>query len=163
MPPPLNHPSLNLQVLPETWFVVQLPPQETVPAPILEALSKDTGKGLSVTRTPEELSIAGAWREGFPDAFKGECTWRCIKVSVSIAVIDSLLNKILYLDRWPHVFLSRWSISSSSFKTISLIIDVYVLTLKLIYVGYRASAGSSVPCLRYLHMVCFIIVRDSLY
>ncbi|KAK7058428.1 hypothetical protein VNI00_002062 [Paramarasmius palmivorus] len=118
MPPPLNHPSLNLQVLPETWFVVQLPPQETVPAPILEALSKDTGKGLSVTRTPEELSIAGAWREGFPDAFKGECTWRCIKIagpmSFSLVGVLAQVTAPLQAAQCPVFVTSTWSASSPS-------------------------------------------------
>ncbi|KAF9270653.1 hypothetical protein L218DRAFT_914866 [Marasmius fiardii PR-910] len=81
MPPPVNHPSLNLQVLPDICFVVQMNAADAIPQAIVDNLANSSGKLLSITRTSEELSIAGVWQEGFPEKFMPGCTWRCIKIA----------------------------------------------------------------------------------
>ncbi|KAK1234817.1 hypothetical protein PQX77_001910 [Marasmius sp. AFHP31] len=80
MPPPTNHSNLNLHVLPDACFVVKLDSTDAVPQAVLDTLAKPTGKLISITRTSEELSIAGSWQESYPAEFKPGCTWRCIKI-----------------------------------------------------------------------------------
>ncbi|KAJ8084506.1 hypothetical protein PM082_003278 [Marasmius tenuissimus] len=80
MPPPTSHSNLNLHVLPDACFVVKLDSTDAVPQAVLDTLAKPTGKLISITRTSEELSIAGSWQESYPAEFKPGCTWRCIKI-----------------------------------------------------------------------------------
>ncbi|KAG7099653.1 hypothetical protein E1B28_001479 [Marasmius oreades] len=80
MAPPVNRSSLHLHVLPDLCFVVQMDPTDAIPPMIVDSLSNNSSKLLSITRTSEEISIAGAWQEGYPEKFKPGCTWRCIKI-----------------------------------------------------------------------------------
>lgn len=81
-PPPSANPSaLHLKLLPNLFFVCQLP----ITAPHEKLLSLLTGpsdKFLSVTRTSEELSVVG--EEGaistVDDDEDVELKWRCIKI-----------------------------------------------------------------------------------
>ncbi|EGO30994.1 hypothetical protein SERLADRAFT_455479 [Serpula lacrymans var. lacrymans S7.9] len=79
MPPPLNHPCLHLELLPQTFFVKQLPADAGIPPEIFNELNVQGGSDIhrlfSVTRTAEEISIVGesATEEG------GD--WRCIKIA----------------------------------------------------------------------------------
>ncbi|KIJ66239.1 hypothetical protein HYDPIDRAFT_109234 [Hydnomerulius pinastri MD-312] len=76
MPPPINHPCLHLEVLPETFYVKQFPPDGGIPMEALNELNVTKTKSgiFSVTRTAEEVSIVG---EAHGD--RGE--WRCIKIA----------------------------------------------------------------------------------
>jgi len=81
MPPPIDHPSLYLHVLERPYFVTQLQPTEAIPAPFLEALSSaHTGQFLSITRTLEEISIAGEVSDLLLVA-PNDSKWRCIKIA----------------------------------------------------------------------------------
>ncbi|KAH7925176.1 hypothetical protein BV22DRAFT_1195339 [Leucogyrophana mollusca] len=79
MPPPINHPCLNLELLAGTYFVKQFPAHEGIPTETLQRLSvvraTSTGPGLfSVTRTADEISVVG-------DAPGDDGEWKCIKIA----------------------------------------------------------------------------------
>ncbi|KIY73497.1 hypothetical protein CYLTODRAFT_217505 [Cylindrobasidium torrendii FP15055 ss-10] len=78
MPPPSAHPCLNLLLQENDFFVVKEPKIEPW---LLEALSGTGGTFFSVTRTPEEISIAGEVYEGMPKQFEEHSGWRCIKIA----------------------------------------------------------------------------------
>ncbi|KAJ7459101.1 ACT domain-containing protein [Mycena galericulata] len=83
MSPPLDHPSLHLHVLPGAFFVRKLDPSKV--AETLQSLfqdSKDDGESfLSITRTSEELSVAGQYQDGMPEGYKEFAGWRAIKIA----------------------------------------------------------------------------------
>ncbi|KAJ3763405.1 ACT domain-containing protein [Lentinula raphanica] len=79
MPPPIDHPCLHLHVLPDLFFVCKLEPNGPIPQSILNLLIEDS-RFLSLTRTPEEISISGQWHDGIPEVFKPKAVWRCIKL-----------------------------------------------------------------------------------
>jgi hypothetical protein len=76
MPPPIIHPCLHLEILPETFYVKQYPPAGEVPPEVLSELNVTKARSgiFSVTRTAEEISVVG---EAHGDA--GD--WRCIKIA----------------------------------------------------------------------------------
>ncbi|OAX40059.1 hypothetical protein K503DRAFT_768916 [Rhizopogon vinicolor AM-OR11-026] len=78
MPPPLdlNHPSLELDLLPQTFFVKQLPVDANIPVTIASELITAGGNPsiLSITRTTEEISIVG-------EAVGDDGQWKCIKIA----------------------------------------------------------------------------------
>lgn len=81
MPPPIDHPSLHLTLLEPLFFVKQLAPRSPIPRRWLDELSaEDNKKFLSITRTPEEISIAGEANDslGIESEFY---TWRGIKIA----------------------------------------------------------------------------------
>ncbi|KAI0059462.1 hypothetical protein BV25DRAFT_1828984 [Artomyces pyxidatus] len=78
MPPQTDHASLHLHLLPDTYFLVQLGHDAPLPAPLLARLQRP-GPFLSLTRTPDEVSVVGASIAGEDDAYAAD--WRCIKIA----------------------------------------------------------------------------------
>jgi hypothetical protein len=80
----MNAPTVELEVLPETFAVCRLPSQTPIPRSWLEA------PFFSLTRTPDELSLVCAQSQ----APEGKCErdWRCLKVK---GPLDFQLNGIL--------------------------------------------------------------------
>ncbi|KAG1754929.1 ACT domain-containing protein [Suillus paluster] len=76
MPPPLNHPCLELELLDQTFFVKQLPVDAGVPVAIVSGLNaaQDNPSIFSITRTREEISIVG-------EAIGEDGEWKCIKIA----------------------------------------------------------------------------------
>ncbi|KAG0707431.1 ACT domain-containing protein [Suillus ampliporus] len=76
MPPPLNHPCLELELLDQTFFVKQLPVDRGIPAAIASELNaaQDNPGIFSITRTREEISIVG-------EAAGDDGAWKCIKIA----------------------------------------------------------------------------------
>ncbi|KAJ6502672.1 ACT domain-containing protein [Mycena vulgaris] len=83
MAPPIDHPCLHLHVLPDAFFVKKLDPKQLDDT--LQTLfqgSHDNDKSfLSVTRTSEELSVVGQYREGMPEGYRELAGWRAIKIA----------------------------------------------------------------------------------
>ncbi|KAJ7847865.1 ACT domain-containing protein [Mycena leptocephala] len=80
MSPPIDHPCLYLHVLPGAFFVRKLEPAKL--GDTLKSLTENDGEGfLSITRTGEELSVVGQYREGMPEAYKELAGWRAIKIA----------------------------------------------------------------------------------
>ena len=81
MPPPSNHTSLHLQVLPKCFFVARLQAGVRLPPCVLRLFTDSDARGFfSVTRTSEEISLVGESHEWMPDSLKQYSRWRCIKV-----------------------------------------------------------------------------------
>ncbi|KAJ7293012.1 ACT domain-containing protein [Mycena rebaudengoi] len=80
MSPPIDHPCLDLHVLPGLFFVVKLKPAEV--ADTLKLLQEGNDDNfLSITRTSEELSVVGQYKEGMPETFKKLAVWRGLKIA----------------------------------------------------------------------------------
>jgi hypothetical protein len=81
MPPPFEHKAFNLALLPNPYFVKQLPASAELSENVLSLLS---GPGfISITRTPEEISIVGEVIND-PRVLSlsgGDGEWRCIKIA----------------------------------------------------------------------------------
>lgn len=76
MPPPADHPCLQLTILPQLFYVVQ---KRSVDQDVLGLLQAAGRSGFfSVTRTSEEVSIVGEATEDMP---ADEAKWRCIKIA----------------------------------------------------------------------------------
>lgn len=89
MPPPADHPCLHLSVIDEPFFVMKLPIGSSIPEDLIRYLMKtdpqvDHSRYLSITRTSEEISIAGA-SSVYPSA---KATWNCIKIAGPMAFGD---------------------------------------------------------------------------
>ncbi|KAJ6609383.1 ACT domain-containing protein [Mycena sp. CBHHK59/15] len=83
MAPPSDHPCLLLHALPGEFFVIKLEPAqiaETLKTLFNDAIN-DGQSFLSITRSSEELSVAGQYREGLPEAYKELAGWRVIKIA----------------------------------------------------------------------------------
>jgi hypothetical protein len=79
--PPLNNPTLHLQVLSEYFFIAKLHPGIDIPPCVLRVLTDLDARGFfSVTKTKEEISLVGKAHEWMPDSLKLSSQWRCIKV-----------------------------------------------------------------------------------
>ncbi|KAG2156591.1 uncharacterized protein EDB93DRAFT_1326309 [Suillus bovinus] len=76
MPPPFNHPSLELELLAQTFFVKQFPVDAGVPAAIASGLNaaQHTPGVFSITRTGEEISVVG-------ESVDDDGEWKCIKIA----------------------------------------------------------------------------------
>ncbi|KAF9245832.1 ACT domain-containing protein [Melanogaster broomeanus] len=76
MPPPIIHPCLHLEVLPETFYVKQYSPAGEVPPDALSELNVTKARSgiFSVTRTADEISVVG-------EAHGDGGDWRCIKIA----------------------------------------------------------------------------------
>ncbi|KAF7337514.1 RNase Gf29 [Mycena sanguinolenta] len=81
MSPPSDHPCLHLHVLQEPFFVRKLEPGRNQLNEILKDLEKDGSSFFSITRTDEELSVVGQYREGMPDAYREVSGWRAFKIA----------------------------------------------------------------------------------
>ncbi|KAJ7786644.1 ACT domain-containing protein [Mycena metata] len=81
MSPPIDHPCLHLHVLPGAFFVRKLEPS-SLNETFKSLLEADDGQSfLSITRTPEELSVVGLYRDGMPEGFKEVAGWRAFKIA----------------------------------------------------------------------------------
>ena len=69
-----EHPCLHLSVLPGVYYVRKV---DQVPADVLRKLADEPQTLLTITRTAEEISIAGQCTP--EDEAEGE--WRCIKIA----------------------------------------------------------------------------------
>ena len=69
-----EHPSLRLSVLPGLYYVRKV---QEVPAKVLRRIAEEPQMLLSITRTAEEISIAG---QCSPEN-EAEGEWRCIKIA----------------------------------------------------------------------------------
>ncbi|KAK7695046.1 hypothetical protein QCA50_002234 [Cerrena zonata] len=78
MPPPspADHEAFRLELLDGLFFVKQLKHNEVIPEDVLRKLTNPSAELISVTRTNEEISIAGQAEEG-----DSEASWRCIKIA----------------------------------------------------------------------------------
>lgn len=81
MPPPFEHESFHLALLPNTYFVKQLPSSAELPENIVSLLSEPGF--FSITRTSEEISIVGEITSSpqVQSLSGGIGDWRCIKVA----------------------------------------------------------------------------------
>ncbi|EIM92894.1 uncharacterized protein STEHIDRAFT_72016 [Stereum hirsutum FP-91666 SS1] len=79
MPPAVDHPSLHLRLLPQTFYVIQQNTKDPISESLLALLtgSKSGSKFLSITRTDEEISIIGQCED--TEEYKGD--WKCIKIA----------------------------------------------------------------------------------
>ncbi|TFK56632.1 hypothetical protein OE88DRAFT_42248 [Heliocybe sulcata] len=81
MPPPSNLAAFHLNVLPGTFYVIQLNPAEKIPDNLLAQISGSIKSPLfSITKTHEEISIVGEYdsNSGVSEKF---ATWGCIKIA----------------------------------------------------------------------------------
>lgn len=81
MPPPFEHEAFHLTLLPNAYFVKQLPTSSELPENVLSLLN---GPGFfSITRTSEEISIVGEITDDprVQSLSGGVGEWRCIKIA----------------------------------------------------------------------------------
>ncbi|KAJ7193296.1 ACT domain-containing protein [Mycena pura] len=83
MSPPIDHPCLHLHILDGTFFVRKLQSHELNSAfQSLIGSPADNGPSfLSITRTSQELSVVGEYRDGMPDGYKELATWKAFKIA----------------------------------------------------------------------------------
>ena len=98
MPPATAHPSLHLQPLPRTFYVVQHDIKDTIPEDLLALLTgtKSGANFLSITRTAEEISIIGECGEG------EEGDWKCIKIAGPMDLGGPYLIRLIRSYRAQH-------------------------------------------------------------
>jgi len=108
MPPPADHPCLQLELLPQPFYVKQLQIGEPIPVEFLSELNlqKTGGHGLfSITRTREEISIVGE--------ASGDGDWRCIKIAgpmeFSLVGVLASFTAPLRTARVPVFAISTWN------------------------------------------------------
>ncbi|KAG7452273.1 uncharacterized protein BT62DRAFT_295048 [Guyanagaster necrorhizus] len=80
MPPPSDHPSLHLIVLPNDFFVVQLKHNE-IDADVLTNLTSQPERFFSLTRTAEEVSVVGEINKDLPQKYHENSGWRCVRIA----------------------------------------------------------------------------------
>lgn len=80
MPPPSKSPALHLQILSESFFIVQFQPGQEIGLSVLKDLTEGKGGFFSVTRTRDEISLVGEAYEGMPSSYEEHSTWMCIKI-----------------------------------------------------------------------------------
>lgn len=81
MPPPFEHTAFHLALLPNLYFVKQLPASTELTENVLSLLN---GPGFfSITRTPEEVSIVGEVTDDprVESLSEGLRNWRCIQIA----------------------------------------------------------------------------------
>ena len=81
MPPALDHPSLNLIVLDETFITYKFLPDAEIPADIVSFITRPDAEKhfVSLTRTSEEVSLVCVENVvSLPDFDVPK--WRCIKI-----------------------------------------------------------------------------------
>lgn len=82
MPPPLEHPCLQLKVLNETFIVRKFAPDDGLPADVISAITKPAAKRqlFSLTHTREETSLVCAVDDVTMTDATNLPRWRCIKI-----------------------------------------------------------------------------------
>ncbi|KAF8529312.1 ACT domain-containing protein [Hysterangium stoloniferum] len=122
MPPQTSSPSLYLQALPKTFYLVQLDASEPLPAALIQKLAAPLqgheSQFISITRTGGEVSIVsdfsvrGGGGGGGALATKPETTWRCIRVAgpmdLSLTGIMNDLTTPLKAAEIPVFAISTW-------------------------------------------------------
>jgi hypothetical protein len=79
---PFDHPSLHLQVILGAFFVYKHRPDDPPSTDLIACLgAAKSVTFLSVTRTKDEISVAGEWTDESPIEYKNESTWGCIKIA----------------------------------------------------------------------------------
>ena len=83
MPPPFEQESFYLTLLPNAYFVKQLPASADLPETILSLLNGRLTGFFSITRTPEEVSVVGEVTDDprILSLSEGVSVWRCIKIA----------------------------------------------------------------------------------
>ncbi|KAF9015705.1 hypothetical protein BDQ17DRAFT_63643 [Cyathus striatus] len=107
--------SRHLQVLPNSFFVVQLPtpPGQELPPCIIKDLVSGSGGFFSITRTKDEISLVGESYKWMPDSYKEQSTWRAIKIlgpiehNADASIAD--FTAALKAAKVPVFTLSTWS------------------------------------------------------
>lgn len=109
MPPTIDHPSLTLILLDDTYVVRKLSKEESATSKILSLMVNDTSDSLlSITRTSEEISVV---RSDTNDPGEGLPKWKCIKVkgpmdfgTVSLLIYSRVRRVDLSSPRsdWSH-------------------------------------------------------------
>lgn len=82
MPPSIDHPSLNLILLDETFLVYKISTDANLSADILAMLARSDANDtqfISVTRTSEEVSIVCS-ASSQSDVGIDATRWKCIKI-----------------------------------------------------------------------------------
>ncbi|KZP25291.1 hypothetical protein FIBSPDRAFT_950322 [Athelia psychrophila] len=79
MPPPSDHPSLHVFVAEPLYFVTKLSPDNAIPPVFLEALGVNSGRFLSITRTPDEISVVGEVQGDFPVP-EDDMNWKAFRL-----------------------------------------------------------------------------------
>ena len=80
MPPPSDHPSLHLAVLPNDFFVVQLKYNE-IDGDVLINLTGQSERFFSLTRTAEEVSVVGEIHKDLSNIYHDNSGWSCIRIA----------------------------------------------------------------------------------
>lgn len=81
MAPPSDHPCLELSVKDTPFFVKKLEPSAIIPEFFLKEFAAGySGRFLSITRTPDEISIVGEAHDSY-GMLEEEVKWRCIKIA----------------------------------------------------------------------------------
>ncbi|KAK0198821.1 ribonuclease T2-like protein [Armillaria mellea] len=81
MPPPSDHPSLHLTVLPNDFFVVQLKHNEIDNNVLINLTSQPPERFFSLTRTVEEVSVVGEIHKNLSKIYHNNSGWRCIRIA----------------------------------------------------------------------------------
>lgn len=81
MPPPFEHVAFHLTLLPNIYFVKQLPASAELPENILSLLNEPGF--FSITRAAEEISIVGEITDNpwVRSLSGGVGDWRCLKIA----------------------------------------------------------------------------------
>ncbi|KAF7307156.1 ACT-7 domain-containing protein [Mycena indigotica] len=81
MAPPSDHECLHVHTLSGSWFVRQLQLTELNKA-LQDLLAEDDESFISITRTKDELSVVGVYREGItPSEYAEFATWSAFKIA----------------------------------------------------------------------------------
>lgn len=81
MPPPLDHPSLHLSVLPNDFFVLQLKHNEIDDDVLINLTRQPPERFFSLTRTVEEVSVVGEVHKELSKRYHDNSGWRCIRIA----------------------------------------------------------------------------------
>ena len=83
--------TFNIELLPESFAICRLDPMASIP-------TWARGDLVSITRTPDELSIA-CQQTDIPDGVQAEREWRCFRIAgkldFSLVGVTSTLTKVL--------------------------------------------------------------------
>ncbi|KAF9531910.1 ACT domain-containing protein [Crepidotus variabilis] len=113
MPPPSSNSALNLHLLPESFFVIQLEHGQEIAPCLLKDLTDGKGGFFSVTRTNDEVSIVGEAYKWMPSQYKEQATWRCIKIQGpmehNLTGIMASFTAPLKVAKVPVFALSTWN------------------------------------------------------
>jgi len=112
MPPPFQHKAFHLTLLPNIYFVKQLPASTELSASVLSLLNGPTF--FSITRAAEDITIVGELTDNpeIQSLSGGTGDWRCIKIAGPMefemtGVVSGLLAP-LKVATVPIYVISTW-------------------------------------------------------